>query len=39
MDNKELGNRIKNRRLELGLTLKEVAKLVGVASSTIQRKW
>lgn len=37
MDNKELGNRIKNRRLELGLTLKEVAKLVGVASSTIQR--
>lgn len=37
MDNKELGNRIKNRRLELRLTLKEVAKLVGVASSTIQR--
>ena len=37
MNNKDLGNRIKNRRLELGLTLKEVAKLVGVASSTIQR--
>lgn len=37
MNNKDLGNRIKSRRLELGLTLKEVAKLVGVASSTIQR--
>lgn len=35
--NIEIGNRIKARRLELGLTLKEVANRIGVASSTIQR--
>lgn len=37
MDNKKVGNRIKERRKELELTLKEVADIVGVASSTIQR--
>ena len=37
MDNKEIGNRIKNRRKELNLTLQDVADKVGVASSTIQR--
>lgn len=37
MDNKEIGNRIKTRRKELGFTLKEIADKVGVASSTIQR--
>lgn len=37
MNNKEIGKRIKSRRLYLNLTLKEVAEKVGVASSTIQR--
>jgi transcriptional regulator with XRE-family HTH domain len=37
MDNKTIGNRIKSRRKDLNLTLKEVADIVGVASSTIQR--
>jgi len=37
MDNRQIGNRIKNRRKELKLTLQEVADKVGVASSTIQR--
>ncbi|MGL4571824.1 MAG: helix-turn-helix domain-containing protein [Clostridium sp.] len=37
MDNKEVGLRIKNKRNELKLTLKDVADIVGVASSTIQR--
>lgn len=37
MDNKQIGNRIKNRRKDLKLTLQEVADMVGVASSTIQR--
>lgn len=34
----ELGDRIKNRRLELGLTLEEVGKMVGVGKSTVM-KW
>ncbi|WP_338630356.1 helix-turn-helix transcriptional regulator [Clostridium baratii] len=37
MNNKYVGKRIKSRRKDLNLTLKEVASLVGVASSTIQR--
>lgn len=37
MDNKQIGNRIKNRRKELKFTLQEIADVVGVASSTIQR--
>lgn len=37
MDNKKIGNRIKTRRKELNLTLKQIADIVGVASSTIQR--
>lgn len=37
MNNTEIGNRIKTRRKELKLTLQEVANMVGVASSTIQR--
>ena len=37
MDNKEIGKRIKSRRKELKFTLKEIADIVGVASSTIQR--
>lgn len=37
MDNKEIGNRIKARRKELNLTLSDIANVVGVASSTIQR--
>lgn len=32
-----LGNRIKERRLELGLTQGDIAKEIGVATSTIQR--
>lgn len=36
-DNKAIGARIKNRRLELGLTLQEVADKVGVQNSTIYR--
>lgn len=34
----ELGDKIKNRRLELGLTLEEVGKMVGVGKSTVM-KW
>jgi len=34
----EIANKIKNRRLELGLTLEEVAQAVGVGRSTV-RKW
>lgn len=37
MDNKEIGRRISQRRNELDLTLSDVAKAVGVASSTILR--
>lgn len=37
MDNIQIGNRIKNRRKELKFTLQEIADMVGVASSTIQR--
>lgn len=37
MDNKQIGDRIKNRRKELKFTLQEIADRVGVASSTIQR--
>lgn len=37
MDNKQIGNRIKARRKELKFTLQEIADMVGVASSTIQR--
>lgn len=35
--NKEIGKRIEMRRKEKGLTLKELAEIVGVASSTILR--
>lgn len=34
----DLGNKIKNRRQELGLTLEEVGKIVGVSKSTVM-KW
>ena len=34
----EIANKIKSRRLELGLTLEDVAKAVGVGRSTV-RKW
>lgn len=34
----EIANKIKARRLELGLTLEDVAKAVGVGRSTV-RKW
>ena len=37
MNNKQIGYRIKNRRKELKFTLQEIADMVGVASSTIQR--
>ena len=37
MDNKQIGDRIKNRRKDLKFTLQEIADMVGVASSTIQR--
>ena len=33
----DIHNIIKNRRLELGLTLKDVAKSLGVAESTVSR--
>lgn len=33
-----LGDKLKNRRLELGLTLEEVGNIVGVTKSTV-RKW
>lgn len=36
-DYKKTGDRIKQRRLELGLKLSDVAEEVGVATSTIQR--
>lgn len=35
--NKEIGRRIKTKRIEQGLTLKELGEKVGVASSTILR--
>lgn len=35
--NKEIGNRIKEKRIEKGLTLKELGDKIGVASSTILR--
>lgn len=34
----EIENKMKQRRLELGLTLEDVAKVVGVGKSTV-RKW
>ena len=34
----EIANKIKSRRLELGLTLEDVAQAVGVGKSTV-RKW
>lgn len=37
MDNKLIGNRIKERRLELDLTLQDVANAISVNKSTIQR--
>lgn len=37
MDNKEIGARLANRRDELNLTLQDVAKRVGIASSTVLR--
>lgn len=37
MDNHVIGDRIKQRRLEIGMTLEDVANMVGVAVSTIQR--
>lgn len=33
----EIANKIKSRRLELGLTLEDVAQAVGVGRSTVQR--
>ena len=33
----EIANKIKTRRIELGLTLEDVAKAVGVGRSTVQR--
>ena len=33
----EIANKIKSRRIELGLTLEDVAKAVGVGRSTVQR--
>lgn len=37
MEHKEIGRRLSSRRLELGLTLQDVANAIGVASSTVQR--
>lgn len=37
MSNTEIGSRIKQTRVEKGLSLEDVAKKVGVAKSTIQR--
>lgn len=37
MTNLEIGNRIFSRRTELGLTMDDVAKKIGVAKSTVQR--
>lgn len=36
-DNQQVGERIKSRREELGLTLKDVAGRIGVAGSTVMR--
>jgi HTH-type transcriptional regulator, cell division transcriptional repressor len=33
----DVGNRIKSRRTEIGMTLKEVAKKLGVKDATVQR--
>ena len=38
MDTKDMSKRIKDLRLEKGLTLEQVAKVVGVGKSTV-RKW
>lgn len=38
MDSKDMAKRIKDLRLERGLTLEQVAKVVGVGKSTV-RKW
>lgn len=38
MSKYELGQRLRDRRLELGLTLEDVAQVVGVGKSTV-RKW
>lgn len=37
MNNKEIGQRIKERRTELGLKQEDIAKKIGVATSTVQR--
>jgi len=37
MTNEEIGLRIKEARIEMGLSLEQVGRLVGVAKSTIQR--
>lgn len=37
MDNSKIGNRISQRRTEIGLTLDDVAAEIGVAKSTVQR--
>lgn len=37
MTNEEIGNRIKSERESQGMTLKDVADKIGVATSTIQR--
>lgn len=37
MDNKDLQNFLKQRRVEMGLTLKEVSQKVGVSEGTISR--
>lgn len=37
INNLEIGNRIKKRRIELGLTIQQVADDVGLNKSTIQR--
>ena len=38
MDSKDMAKKIKDLRLERGLTLEQVAKVVGVGKSTV-RKW
>ena len=37
MNNREIGQRIKERRTELGLNQEDIAKKIGVATSTVQR--
>lgn len=37
MTNKEIGSRLKDRRLELKLTLQDIATEIGVTKSTVQR--